>query len=200
MNRRLSNERRELEQELQKGDFIRSLSWSTLTAAGARCCYVAIAGPVESLYEGGTWRLGIFVPAKYPFEGPTISFLTPIEHANVELISGLWSSLQYVEQNWSPASRLCSLLEELRQSLSALRPGPYTASTRNPELWHLSRIHPDEFENRVRWNAIIQAGAPLRVTEAAQLVSILVAFFPAAVCPTISAFCYPLSLNFFQAI
>ncbi len=35
-------------------------------------------------YEGGTFRLEVVVPERYPFEPPKVRFVTPIYHPNID--------------------------------------------------------------------------------------------------------------------
>lgn len=46
--------------------------------------WVAILyGPKDTLYEGYQFKLDIKIPDNYPFSPPTVKFVTPIEHLNV---------------------------------------------------------------------------------------------------------------------
>jgi len=45
---------------------------------------VAIAGPSDSPYESGIFRLELFLPADYPMAPPKVRFLTKIYHPNVD--------------------------------------------------------------------------------------------------------------------
>ena len=43
-----------------------------------------IEGPADSPYEGGRFRLEVSIPSRYPFEPPSVRFLTPIYHPNID--------------------------------------------------------------------------------------------------------------------
>ena len=43
-----------------------------------------IQGPAGTPYEGGSFKLEVLVPDRYPFEPPKIRFSTPIYHPNID--------------------------------------------------------------------------------------------------------------------
>lgn len=43
-----------------------------------------IHGPAQSPYEGGIFRLELFLPEDYPMTPPKIRFLTKIYHPNID--------------------------------------------------------------------------------------------------------------------
>jgi len=45
---------------------------------------VVIAGPQDSPFEGGTFKLELFLPEEYPMAAPKVRFMTKIYHPNVD--------------------------------------------------------------------------------------------------------------------
>lgn len=50
----------------------------------ARYFHVVIAGPQDSPFEGGTFKLELFLPEEYPMAAPKVRFMTRIYHPNVD--------------------------------------------------------------------------------------------------------------------
>jgi ubiquitin-protein ligase len=46
--------------------------------------WVALDGPKESLYEGGTWQVHVELPEQYPIVSPSVGFATRIFHPNID--------------------------------------------------------------------------------------------------------------------
>ncbi|KAG2625795.1 hypothetical protein PVAP13_3KG299400 [Panicum virgatum] len=44
---------------------------------------VMILGPAQSPYEGGVFKLELFLPEEYPMAAPKVRFLTKIYHPNI---------------------------------------------------------------------------------------------------------------------
>ena len=45
-----------------------------------------IAGPPDTPYEGGTYRLEIKIPDTYPFNPPRVRFITKVRNSNCSLV------------------------------------------------------------------------------------------------------------------
>ncbi|KAK1239203.1 hypothetical protein MKX08_006264 [Trichoderma sp. CBMAI-0020] len=99
---------------------------------------VEIHGPASSPYEGGIFKLELFLPDDYPMTPPKIRFLTKIFHPNVDklgricldvlkstLLNALKTLLQYlytVTDNWSPALQIRTILLSIQALLGAPNP------------------------------------------------------------------------------
>lgn len=57
---------------------------ATPDEGNARYFHVFIAGPQDSPFEGGTFRLELFLPEEYPMAAPKVRFMTKIYHPNVD--------------------------------------------------------------------------------------------------------------------
>lgn len=46
--------------------------------------FVVIAGPEGSPFEGGVFKLELFLPEEYPMSAPKVRFMTKIYHPNID--------------------------------------------------------------------------------------------------------------------
>ncbi|KAK4464929.1 putative ubiquitin protein [Cladorrhinum samala] len=103
---------------------------------------------VGSGYEDGRWLLKIIIPPTYPLAPPTISFATPIVHANVNLQTGE-ICLDLLKDAWSAAYTVLECVKAVRLLLdnpgvdsplnvdvaALLRDGDALGARRLVELW-----------------------------------------------------------------
>ncbi|MCJ1484305.1 Ubiquitin-conjugating enzyme 13 [Schaereria dolodes] len=73
---------------------------------------VMIHGPSQSPYEGGIFKLELFLPDDYPMTPPKIRFLTKIYHPNIDKLG----------RNWSPALQIRTILLSIQALLGAPNP------------------------------------------------------------------------------
>ncbi|CAD7689481.1 unnamed protein product [Nyctereutes procyonoides] len=88
--------------------------------SNARYFHVVIAGPQDSPYEGGTFKLEPFLPEEYPIAAPKVRFMTKIYHPNVDKLGRI--CLDILKDKWSPALRIRTVLLSIQALLSAPHP------------------------------------------------------------------------------
>mmetsp|Transcript_56289 Transcript_56289/g.115118 ORF Transcript_56289/g.115118 Transcript_56289/m.115118 type:complete len:150 (+) Transcript_56289:102-551(+) len=86
----------------------------------ARHFNVAIAGPMDSPYESGLFRLELFLPAEYPMGPPKVRFLTKMYHPNIDKLGRI--CLDILKDKWSPALQIRTVLLSIQGLLSAPNP------------------------------------------------------------------------------
>ncbi|KAF2366509.1 Ubiquitin-conjugating enzyme E2 [Trinorchestia longiramus] len=80
-----------------------------------------IAGPPDTPYEGGTFKLEIKIPDTYPFNPPKVKFLTKIWHPNISSVTGA-ICLDILKDQWAAAMTLRVVLLSLQALLAAAEP------------------------------------------------------------------------------
>merc|ERR1712216_492091 len=81
---------------------------------------VIIAGPQSSPYEGGIFKLELFLPGEYPMVPPKVRFLTKIYHPNIDKLGRI--CLDILKDNWSPALQIRTVLLSIQALMSAPNP------------------------------------------------------------------------------
>ncbi|XP_072102480.1 ubiquitin-conjugating enzyme E2 N-like isoform X1 [Mobula birostris] len=88
--------------------------------ANARYFHVEIAGPQDSPFEGGNFKLELFLPEEYPMAAPKVRFVTKIYHPNVDKLGRI--CLDILKDKWSPALQIRTVLLSIQALLSAPNP------------------------------------------------------------------------------
>ena len=99
-------------------------------------------------YYGGQWKLSINVPTSYPIDPPTIKFVTPIVHPNINLGSGEICLDILKKESWSPAWNL----EHLVVAILMLLDQPEPDSPLNIDAANLYRQDKVSYESIVQFN------------------------------------------------
>ncbi|KKY13934.1 putative ubiquitin conjugating enzyme [Phaeomoniella chlamydospora] len=77
-----------------------------------------LKGVKGSAYEGGLWLLTLTIPPTYPHTPPTIHFVTPICHPNINFSTGEICLTLLTQEHWSPLYTLSSTLTAIQQLLT----------------------------------------------------------------------------------
>ncbi|GBG29785.1 Ubiquitin-conjugating enzyme E2 C [Hondaea fermentalgiana] len=75
-----------------------------------------INGAPETVYEGLSYKLHIDFPSNYPYTAPTIRFVTPCFHPNVDAHGNI--CLDILKEKWSATYSVSTILTSLRSLLS----------------------------------------------------------------------------------
>uniref|UniRef100_A0AC35TI10 UBIQUITIN_CONJUGAT_2 domain-containing protein n=1 Tax=Rhabditophanes sp. KR3021 TaxID=114890 RepID=A0AC35TI10_9BILA len=86
----------------------------------ARYFHVVMAGPDESPFQGGTFKLELFLPEEYPMAAPKVRFMTKIYHPNIDKLGRI--CLDILKDKWSPALQIRTVLLSIQALLSAPNP------------------------------------------------------------------------------
>mmetsp|Transcript_21813 Transcript_21813/g.33545 ORF Transcript_21813/g.33545 Transcript_21813/m.33545 type:complete len:152 (+) Transcript_21813:46-501(+) len=93
---------------------------------------VVIAGPKDSCFENGFFKLELFLPADYPMAPPKVRFLSKIFHPNVDKLGRI--CLDILKDKWSPALQIRTVLLSIQALLSVPNPDDPLDNT-VAELW-----------------------------------------------------------------
>ncbi|GFT64972.1 ubiquitin-conjugating enzyme E2 N [Nephila pilipes] len=85
-----------------------------------RYFHVLVAGPEGSPFEGGIFKLELFLPEEYPMSPPKVRFITKIYHPNIDKLGRI--CLDILKDNWSPALQIRTVLLSVQALLSAPNP------------------------------------------------------------------------------
>lgn len=93
---------------------------ATPYADNLRYFNVIIAGPNASPYDGGIFKLELFLTEEYPMAPPKVRFLTKIYHPNIDRLGRI--CLDILKDKWSPALQIRTVLLSIQALLSAPNP------------------------------------------------------------------------------
>ncbi|KAJ1850744.1 ubiquitin-conjugating enzyme E2 N [Coemansia sp. RSA 2703] len=81
---------------------------------------VLMDGPSQSPYDGGRFKLELFLPEEYPMAPPKVRFLTKMYHPNIDKLGRI--CLDILKDKWSPALQIRTVLLSIQALLSAPNP------------------------------------------------------------------------------
>eukprot|EP00049_Salpingoeca_infusionum_P018619 m.358020 g.358020 ORF g.358020 m.358020 type:complete len:150 (+) comp18019_c0_seq1:324-773(+) len=88
--------------------------------ANPRYFHIMMKGPKETPFEGGTFKLELFLPAEYPMGSPKVRFLTKIYHPNVDRVGRI--CLDILKDKWTPALQIRTVLLSIQALLDTPEP------------------------------------------------------------------------------
>ncbi|RPA85451.1 putative ubiquitin-conjugating enzyme E2-20 kDa [Ascobolus immersus RN42] len=102
-----------------------------------------IAGPEDTPYHGYTFKLSFEFPSNYPYAAPTVLFVTPMFHPNVDMAGRI--CLDILKEKWSAVYNVQSIL----LSLQSLLGEPNNKSPLNGQAAELWDANPKEYKRLV---------------------------------------------------
>lgn len=114
-----------------------------------RYFHVMVAGPKDSPFEGGLFKLELFLPSEYPLLAPKVRFITKIFHPNIDKLGRI--CLDILKDKWSPALQIRTVLLSIQALLSAPNPDDPLAND-VAELWKLDE--PEALRSAREWTRL----------------------------------------------
>ncbi|KDN39539.1 putative ubiquitin-conjugating enzyme E2 [Tilletiaria anomala UBC 951] len=81
---------------------------------------VVMDGPSQSPFEGGKFKLELYLAEDYPLSPPKVRFLTKLYHPNIDKLGRI--CLDILKDKWSPALQIRTVLLSIQALLSAPNP------------------------------------------------------------------------------
>merc|ERR1712228_961736 len=91
-----------------------------------------VEGPKDSVYEGLKYKLRLEFPAGYPYQSPTVKFVTPCFHPNVDQHGNI--CLDILKEKWSALYDVRTILLSI-QSLLGEPNNDSPLNTTAAEMW-----------------------------------------------------------------
>lgn len=112
--------------------------------------YGTIEGPADTPYQGLKFKISLEFPANYPYTAPSIKFVSPMWHPNVDMSGNI--CLDILKEKWSAIYNVQTIL----LSLQSLLGEPNNKSPLNAQAAQLWDTDPKEFSRLLllRYEAI----------------------------------------------
>lgn len=93
---------------------------------------IVIAGPPDTPYSGGIFKLEMFLDGQYPMSPPRVRFLTKVYHPNIDRLGRI--CLDILKDKWSPALQIRAVCLSIQALLASPNPDDPLAND-VAELW-----------------------------------------------------------------
>lgn len=100
-----------------------------------------IYGPVDTLYANYEFILDIVLPADYPKNSPSIKFITPIQHLNINTAGDI--CLDILKEKWTPTLKITSVLVSIISLLGDSNP-------QSPLNYDLAELYRTDYDGYVK--------------------------------------------------